>query len=364
VTIAALAVLLLVAVLAWASRGNLNADGVSYLDLADHLRLGDAAGFVQGYWSPAYPLLLAVMLALAATSGHDAAALAHLLNSVIAAVAIVLIWRAGTARGPAWGVLILTAFLVCSARTVRVDPVTPDLLLLLAIAGFGIELLRSGGWRCVALGIWAGAAFLARTSTWPWLLVSVLLLAWHAWPRPESRRQWRRMVPVALACVLGWSLLVSFDTGRVTLGSAAGYDACWYLRQCDGRSPDTHGGTHAMYSNWLIADGAIAKVASSMPTGGRISRGVIPAPGSARSSANATCSRRSNNTWPMSRGRRGMCSASGCRSPSCLSCFPRCCSIVPCPGSVAASSVRPPKSSCCWAVPGSPSSSPCTPSHG
>ncbi len=257
-----LAVFILIAILAWASRGNLNADGVSYLDLAARLKVGDGAGFVQAYWSPAYPLLLSVLLWVTGATGHRAAELAHLLNFLIAVAAVGVIWHAARHRDRTWGILLLTALLVASARTIRVDAVTPDLLLLLAIIGLGTELLRPDGWRPIPLGCWAGFAFLAKTSSWPWLLVSALFLAWHAWPRPSVRRQLGRAVVIAAAPVLLWGLLVSLDAGRPTIGAAAEYNACWYLRECDGRSPDTHTGNHEAYAQWPIARDTLAKVAT------------------------------------------------------------------------------------------------------
>src|SRR5258706_6251035 len=46
---------------AWLSRGAMNPDGISYLDLSDRLMAGDFRGVVNGYWGPAYPALLAAV---------------------------------------------------------------------------------------------------------------------------------------------------------------------------------------------------------------------------------------------------------------------------------------------------------------
>src|SRR5690606_38135006 len=83
IDLAALGVAVLCALLAWTSRGNLNVDGVSYLDLAAHLARGGWWDFVQGYWSPAYPALLALLIGPAGVDGSGAVALAHLLNFLI-----------------------------------------------------------------------------------------------------------------------------------------------------------------------------------------------------------------------------------------------------------------------------------------
>ena len=46
----------------WAARHNMNADGMSYLDLADAWREGRWAEAINAYWSPLYSWLLAVSL--------------------------------------------------------------------------------------------------------------------------------------------------------------------------------------------------------------------------------------------------------------------------------------------------------------
>ena len=56
----ALLTIALVLALGVVSRDALSPDGVSYLDLAAVLRHGDVGHFVQGYWSPLYPIILAV----------------------------------------------------------------------------------------------------------------------------------------------------------------------------------------------------------------------------------------------------------------------------------------------------------------
>ncbi len=54
--LALLAAVLCIAV-GFLSRDALNPDGVSYLDLAGAVQRGDWLHFVQGYWSPLYPLI-------------------------------------------------------------------------------------------------------------------------------------------------------------------------------------------------------------------------------------------------------------------------------------------------------------------
>lgn len=252
----------LIVVLAWAARGNLNVDGVAYLELSHRLAAGDWSGFVQGYWSPLYPVLLAVVLAPMGATGAVAAAVAHALNAVIALVALALLRRLARDRAhAAWALLAYTALLVTSARTIRVDAVTPDLLLLLATVGLACEWLRPGGWRAVPTGLWAAAAFLAKTSSWPWLLV-VTMAGWIlGWRDGATRRRLLAATIIALAPIGAWTAAVSSDSGGATIGSAGRLNACWYLYSCDGRTPDTHRGDHQDYRTVQIAAGATVRIA-------------------------------------------------------------------------------------------------------
>lgn len=259
---AALAAALLVVVLAWAARGNLNVDGVSYLELAHRVGAADWSAFVQGYWSPLYPILLALPLALTGASGADAIGVAHGVNAMIALGVIALLHGMARQRGNAtWGLLAITAFLVCSARTVRVDAVTPDLLLLLAVTGLAAEWLRPGGWRALPTGLWAAMAFLAKTSSWPWLAavaIGALLFGWHD---GGVRRRILIGAAAALVPITLWVAAMSRDAGTPTLGSSARLNACWYLFTCDGRTPDTHAGDHQDYQVEQVAAGATARLA-------------------------------------------------------------------------------------------------------
>lgn len=238
-------------------------DGAAYLDLAQRLLDGDLAGFVQGYWSPVYPALLALLLGVTGASGSAAVAAAHVLNLVIALAAVALLWRAAIQRSDArWGVLALTAFLVASARTVRIDAVTPDLLLMVAIIGLGLELLRRDGWRPVQLGSWAGAAFLIKTSVWPWLMVSAMVALLALWQQRDRRRALLVALATAALPLILWSTAMSIEVGRPTLGSTGRLTACWYLFSCDGRTPDSHAGEHEEYHTWVLGAQATVKVAT------------------------------------------------------------------------------------------------------
>lgn len=251
---------LLCVALAWAGRTALNPDGVSYLDMAARMGAGDWAAAVQGYWSPLYPALLALVTTVCGATGSALLALVHATNAAIAIACIALLWRLARMHGdPIVARGLFAAFLLCSARTPRLDAVTPDLLLLAAVVGIGSELLQHEGRRWLPLGLWMGTAYLAKTSSWPWLLVSALLLLLLG--RREMRRIVLRASAVAAAVMLVWVVPMSLVANAPTLGSSGRLNACWYLDRCDSRTPDTHAGTHARMGAITLADGEAVAIA-------------------------------------------------------------------------------------------------------
>src|SRR5512146_94624 len=114
--LAALA-LLLAASHIHAVRFDLNADGISYLDLAGAFARGDYANSVNSYWGPAYPILLGVVLKLTGATGLHEFVVAHLVNLFLFALAILAFdwfWRCvvETARIPSNTALWLLGYLL------------------------------------------------------------------------------------------------------------------------------------------------------------------------------------------------------------------------------------------------------------
>lgn len=233
--------------LTWLSRLALNPDGVSYLDLARQLREGEWASFVQGYWSPLYPALVAfVTLPLAPTPASSVVA-SHVLNGLAVTGAMILLYRWGARHPvPRFGVAALLGFLLVSGGLPRIEGVTPDTILLSLMAWLAYEMLARTSTRWVLTGALLGAAYLLKTSAWPWLLLSVPL-RWLGASAPAERRDVLRSSAVAGAVALLWVIPLSHRAGTFTAGSAARLNYCWYLEGCDSRTPDTHHGDHVAY---------------------------------------------------------------------------------------------------------------------
>lgn len=234
------------------SRFALNPDGVAYLDLSARLLAGDVRSFVQGYWSPLYPALVAGAGAAMLRDPIEMLVVSHLLNGAAVVATIVLLWRWGTrAERPRFTLAALFGLLLVSNGLPRIEAVTPDVFSLALMAWLGYELLARNGERWILTGLVLGLAFLAKTSAWPWLLLSVPLRLWASTDR-DARRRVLTSSAVATAIAALWVVPLSVKEGHFTAGSAARFNFCWYLEACDSRSPDTHSGRHVAYQETVL----------------------------------------------------------------------------------------------------------------
>ena len=243
----------------WYTRHAFNPDGVSYLDLAGRLRAGDLSSFVQGYWSPAFPFLVANGSVV--TGGAPLAMLfvAHALSVVAAVAAILLIRRWGEEQGRPWftaaGVL---ALLLVSDGIPKLETVSPDILALACMVWLAYELLARNGDRWIHTGLALGLTFLIRSSSWIWLLLAFPLRLWAARAGAERRRViWSTGLSVVIAAL--WVVPLSIRSGEVTVGSAARLNYCWYILGCDSRTPDTHLGDHGAYQGVTLEGGQVLR---------------------------------------------------------------------------------------------------------
>jgi len=252
--VAALAVAVC-ALLTWLARSTLNPDGVSYLDLANRVLAGDWSSFAQGYWSPLYPALVALITAVVGRDPVSLIATAHAVNGVVAVATVVLLWwwsRQNSQRF--FARTTIATFLLISAGLPRIEAVTPDVLLLALMAWIGYELLVHRGERWILTGMLLGIAFLTKTSAWPWLLLAVPLRLGGARSAGQRRDVLLSSV-VCAAVMLTWVVPMSIKAGHPTLGSAGRLNASWYLGADDSRTPDTHFGGHTAYHQMVVDSG-------------------------------------------------------------------------------------------------------------
>ncbi len=181
------------------ARWQLNADGVSYIDIA---RLG----IVNSHWSPLFSWLLVPLLAL----GVDDLVACKLLTFASGAAAIVAMWLLLENREPRTRAIV-TATFAPAVLAWAASEITPDVLLLALILFYLWLIPRSG----IAAGLVAGAAYLAKAYALPFFLIHYAIV------------KRRRSLPGICACLvvaLPWIVAMSAKYGHVTLSSAGSYN--------------------------------------------------------------------------------------------------------------------------------------------
>ena len=233
----------------------LNPDGVSYLDLAGAIQRGDWMHFVQGYWSPLLPFIIGATGHVAGLTAPALIPVTHLLNLVVTLMGLLIIWRwARRTTASLFGRAAIAAYMICSAGLPRIEAVTPDVLLLGIAVWLSYELLFHKGRRWLVVGALLGLAFLAKTSSWPWLLAAIPLRLWAAADTAARQRVWWSPL-VCGALMLVWVVPMSIKYGHPTLGSSGRLNYSWYIAANSSRLPDTDGGTNTAYQSIPIGEG-------------------------------------------------------------------------------------------------------------
>lgn len=248
VTLAVLAV--------WVGRFEMTHDGISYLDMSLALLRGDWSHAINGHWSPLYPWLLALALAIVRPEPRLVFPLVHMVNFVIFLAAMaafdfflrqLLVYRktagvllAADARrqAPDWVVVVLgyVVFIWSSLNLMGMAFVAPDLAVATCV-------YLAGGWllRCrmnperwgafVMLGLALGLGYLAKAPMFPigfvFLVVSVVPL-----PRLSLSGVARRaaVALIVFLCVVAPLVAGFYHTkGRLMLGDSAWLNYLWHV---------------------------------------------------------------------------------------------------------------------------------------
>jgi hypothetical protein len=237
----------LVIALGYLSRKAMNPDGVSYLDLADAVRRGDWTHLVQGYWSPLLPIIAGAAGGILGL-GHSASiALVHGINvdAAIIALGILFVW-ARRIESPTMLVGSVAAFFLASAGMPRLEAVTPDIILFAVMIALSYELAFHHGRRSLITGILLGAAYLVKTSCWPWLAVALIVRLIAASDR-DARRLVLRSTGASLIVMALWIIPLSIKSGKPTLGSSGRLNYSWYIEANTSRLPDVDLGGNTAY---------------------------------------------------------------------------------------------------------------------
>lgn len=226
-----------------AHRYGMNADGMSYLDLADAWRRGQWGAAINAYWSPLYSWLLAVPISLVSPAYEAfAAKLLSLAAAGCALLAFERLWRelrtpesaddhptplrhAAAAAVALWGTLELVGVML----------LTPDILVLaLALLAFALlaRATRTGDQRdFLLLGLVLGAGYLAKAVMFPVALLAIAAGLAHA---VASRRATRGPALAALAfaaVALPLVVALSVQKGRPTFGDSGRINYAFYVNR-------------------------------------------------------------------------------------------------------------------------------------
>ncbi len=260
---------------AWeASYGWLFPDGTSYLDMAaGAIHESPVLLFKNAYWSPAYPAILALMMAVARPGLAGELHAVYILNWLIFLVAtacfsILLLtflkwlrcnsWQELSRGGALYKAVLCFAFafFLLSNMNRTLWYITPDMLvqaLVYLSAACALRLyLPDSSWKySSALGLTLGLGYLAKAAMFPaaLLLIAVLFL------KPPKDGLGRRHTAIVLACFAMVAaplvLSLSYEKHRFTFGDSGKLNYAWFVAGIpdysgwNGQPPETGTPLHA-----------------------------------------------------------------------------------------------------------------------
>lgn len=234
----------------------MNPDGVSYLDISDHFLRGGLSDPQNGYWSPLYPAILALIRRILGEGPGVEFQLVHLANFLIFLAALgacELLLRA-LARKWAWkhatiptvvetgqdqqeswlfvfGYLLFT-WMALSVVTLGV--VTPDMLVMAAVltaAALIVRIARGDPtwWTFTALGAVLGLGYLAKAVMFPagiiFIAVAALISRRVGAPRAAPLVSLGLFVLIAMPHIITVSRL----KGAPTFGETGRLNHAWFV---------------------------------------------------------------------------------------------------------------------------------------
>ncbi len=245
----------------------LTPDGVAYLDLSDAALAGRWHEFVNAYWSPLFPLLLAAAR-LGVGSSADREPLAVMLVNGVAVVAVLAsfasVLHSLTRRGalPTDGVTARIAaalgWSVVAGVVLRITPIglaTPDLLVVAAQLTAVAAVLQCdrpdrNGRAALTAGAALGVGYLAKGAVLM-MAASYLVVILFLIPRARRRRVAALMFAGLGLVALPWVIILSIHEGGVTIGSVGRLNLAWYTGGQSSQVPDPAAvGTETLVRQW------------------------------------------------------------------------------------------------------------------
>lgn len=226
----------------------INADGVSYLSIAQHYVEGRWQSAVNGYFGPLLSWLLVPFLA----TGLPPLVAAKAASLVVAAATLMATCRLmAVAEVPRRLMTPVAVALVPFLLYAAVSGIFPDLLLALLLLLYCAQVLPRGYREATTngalAGLWAGFAFLAKLYALPFFVAHFTLMhLLHA--RDAGSGAARRGVAVnyvaglaAFVLVAGpWVGIISAKYGQLTIGTSAGINVAYAALGSPGNAMQGH----------------------------------------------------------------------------------------------------------------------------
>jgi hypothetical protein len=227
---------------AWTNRHTMNADGMSYIDMASAALRDGPGSLVNGYWSPLYPALLSVAFFVFRPSPALEFPLVHFVNFLIFVFVLLCFaffvksWLAverdeNQEESPCLIPFAFGVFLWFTIEFIPLSSPTPDLCvaaIVFVAAGVGCRLLLTPNPKhFAALGAILGFGYYAKAAMFP--LGLLLLAALFLWPPPESRKKALLSGLVFLIVAAPWVAVMSSRAGHLSIGEAGPLNYAWYV---------------------------------------------------------------------------------------------------------------------------------------
>lgn len=244
-------VLLLGLLQAWATRGSINDDVVSYLDMGDAFLRGDWATAINGTWNPLYGVLLASALRLTGAGPAHEYAVVHgmaFLSFVLALFAFRFFLRelvvkpylaTAGASGPnvtpaSWLLLGYVLFTWSALDMVGVWTTNPDMLVaacVFAATGLLVRIHRdTSRYRdFVWLGVVLGVAYLVKGFMFFGSLVFLAVTVLASFRGAAPRRKAALAILTFLLISAPFAGALSYRLGHLTVGETGRINYAWFV---------------------------------------------------------------------------------------------------------------------------------------
>ncbi len=242
------------AILAYTTRYYVNGDTIAYFDMAEAFRSGEWSNAVNLTYAPAYSFLLSILSLI--FPGYNEVFVAKALNfcCLLCAMAACDLFTRRTRKElpgqpdgtlfpkPVFSAICYSAFLLCSLVWVKVQIVTPDLMvfafiLLNCVSLINIRSSPENFSHFGALGLFNGLGYLCKTFFFPFSAVFFMMAALCCGSVRKAVP--RILFAVAAMVVIASPLLIaqSLKAGKLSFGEAGNYNYSYFVA---GRGESIH----------------------------------------------------------------------------------------------------------------------------